>query len=700
MSGKVFQMKSKNTRKIEKIKKIKKKHGILAIFAFLLTCAVATFMFSYFIYSLAYYVLQGKLSSEYESIAYMARIYEQSLSDDYEGDVWNILNEDGREYIIRDNSGNLLVGDASNTCSESGEKVLISGCSDDVELFTDKDYPFVMVDSEGKATVKLLNLVDYIGAHRQDPELFLLLDDAEVYSDYSNVLFFNSDSYLRVPVWMGTAVRDGSETFIGKGFIYIRMSDVSIMVITTLVLGLLFIIIFMLFLVNMIGNIKSQRRSMKLFFMDLATGGHNRMWYIYKGESLLKKRSSAAYQYAVVSLLCVKYNTFCMCHSVSEGEGVVRKVSDCIGSHINRREVFAHESPESFMILLRIKDQDELMGRLNALISDLEKIDSNHSFTYHLGVSVLMPPRDASGKILRRKYVDLEQDYNNACTARSTLSGKEDSGIAFFDLKLVEERRWHDQVEEHCRGALEKQEFVVYYQPKYDPVSGLMKGTEALIRWQSPEFGFVPPGKFIPIFEHNGFITEIDHYMLEHVAADQKKWMDAGIECVPVSVNISRAHFIESDLAEQIRDTVDKTGAPRNLIEIELTESAFFDDKNALIKTVTRLKEYGFAVSMDDFGSGYSSLNSLKDMPLDILKLDAEFFRGEGQGERGKIVVAETIKLARSLNMRTVAEGVEIKEQVDFLAEQGCDMIQGFYYAKPMPADEYVEKLTAKKADK
>ena len=145
---------------------------------------------------------------------------------------------------------------------------------------------------------------------------------------------------------------------------------------------------------------------------------------------------------------------------------------------------------------------------------------------------------------------------------------------------------------------------------------------------------------------------------------------------------------------------MDKAGAPRNLIEIELTESAFFDDKNTLIKTISKLKEYGFAVSMDDFGSGYSSLNSLKDMPLDILKLDAEFFRGEAQGERGKIVVSETIKLARSLNMRTVAEGVEVKEQVDFLAEQGCDMIQGFYYAKPMPSDEYVVKLTEKKAEK
>ncbi len=140
---------------------------------------------------------------------------------------------------------------------------------------------------------------------------------------------------------------------------------------------------------------------------------------------------------------------------------------------------------------------------------------------------------------------------------------------------------------------------------------------------------------------------------------------------------------------------MDSAGTPRDLIEIELTESAFFDDKNALLETIRRLKEYGFAVSMDDFGSGYSSLNSLKDMPLDVLKIDAEFFRGENAGERGEIVVSETIRLAQSLHMRTVAEGVELKEQVDFLAEQGCDMIQGYYFAKPMPKNEFETKMAA-----
>ena len=242
--------------------------------------------------------------------------------------------------------------------------------------------------------------------------------------------------------------------------------------------------------------------------------------------------------------------------------------------------------------------------------------------------------------------------------------------------------------------AIANNEFEVYYQPKYDPKTLELKGAEALIRWNSPEYGFVSPGRFIPIFEKNGFITEIDHYMIWHVAANQRMWRDMGYNIGCVSVNVSRAHFAEKDLAYQIRDMVDSVGCPHELLEIELTESAFFDDQNAMIETIRALKSFGFKVSMDDFGAGYSSLNSLKDMPLDVLKLDAGFFRGDKGGERGQIVVSETIKLAKSLHMKTVAEGVDEKEQVDFLASQGCDLIQGYYFAKPMPKSEYEAKLT------
>ena len=157
-------------------------------------------------------------------------------------------------------------------------------------------------------------------------------------------------------------------------------------------------------------------------------------------------------------------------------------------------------------------------------------------------------------------------------------------------------------------------------------------------------------------------------------------------------MNISRAHFTREDLAEHIVHIVDKYNVPHNVIELELTESAFFDDKNTLLNTVKKLREAGFPVSMDDFGAGYSSLNSLKELHLDVLKIDADFFRGVGEEERGMLIVSDVIDLAKKLNMKIVAEGIESREQVDFLAEQECDLIQGYFFAKPMPIDEFVEK--------
>ena len=241
--------------------------------------------------------------------------------------------------------------------------------------------------------------------------------------------------------------------------------------------------------------------------------------------------------------------------------------------------------------------------------------------------------------------------------------------------------------------ALKNEEFQVYLQPKYSPTEAKLVGAEALVRWISPQDGFISPGKFIPIFEENGFITQLDDYMISHVAKLQAEWKIRGKKAVPVSVNVSRAHFAQEGLAEHICQLVDAYGPLHELIELEVTESAFFDDKDVLVETVKQLKDYGFRVSMDDFGAGYSSLNSLKDIPLDVLKLDGEFFRGEDDDGRGAIVVREAIQLARSLNMRVVAEGVEKKEQVDFLAGQGCDMIQGFYFAKPMPVKEFEDKV-------
>ena len=190
-------------------------------------------------------------------------------------------------------------------------------------------------------------------------------------------------------------------------------------------------------------------------------------------------------------------------------------------------------------------------------------------------------------------------------------------------------------------------------------------------------------------------VLELDDYMLTEVARQQAKWIAEGKKVVPVSVNISRVHFVREDLAEHICRIVDQFQVPHDVIELELTESAFFDDKSVLLNTIRKLKSYGFAISMDDFGSGYSSLNSLKELPLDVVKLDAGFFREEDEAGRGKLIVEDTISLAKKLHMKIVAEGIETREQVDFLASLNCDLIQGYYFAKPMPVSEFEERAFA-----
>ena len=257
---------------------------------------------------------------------------------------------------------------------------------------------------------------------------------------------------------------------------------------------------------------------------------------------------------------------------------------------------------------------------------------------------------------------------------------------------MREEQVWERRVEDDMDRALAANEFKVYLQPKYSTKKEELSAAEALVRWIHPEFGFVSPAKFIPIFERNGFITKLDDYMLTEVSRLQATWMEQGKKLVPISVNVSRAHFTSPDLAEHICSIVDEYKVPHEFIELELTESAFFDDKQTLLDTVKKLKEFGFKVSMDDFGAGYSSLNSLKELPLDIIKLDAQFFRDIEDKKRADLIVCDTIKLAKKLGMQIVAEGIETREQVDFLAGQHCDLIQGFYFAKPLPVAEFEER--------
>ncbi len=361
---------------------------------------------------------------------------------------------------------------------------------------------------------------------------------------------------------------------------------------------------------------------------------------------------------------------------------------------MGKGEAFARFATADFGLLLKCQSREQCEMRLRKMLAELKGIRKDKKLNYHVGIYMIDPLTHQKGdKKHYRRQVDVDQIYHYASAARQEVMGNEGQYIKVFDQQILEEQLWKRKVEDSMESALLNKEFQIYLQPKYSPVSGKLVGAEALVRWISPTDGLITPGCFIPIFEENGFITQLDDYMISGVAKLQSERKLQGKKAVPVSVNVSRAHFTREDLAEHICQLVDSYGTDHGSIELEVTESAFFGDKDMLQRIIKELKVYGFSISMDDFGAGYSSLNSLKDLPIDVLKLDMEFFRGEDVEKRGEIVVKETIQLAKNLNMKIVAEGIERKDQVEFLAEQGCDMIQGFYYAKPMTVQEFDRRV-------
>ena len=715
--------KTKNKNQIQ-FKKLKKNNVGLSIFIQLLIFVMIVLLISLTISYIVISSVKTSLVGEYEQLYAMSRIYELSLEGGEEQDqVLRTLDFSGREYMILDAEGNIIHQNGENTCSMKGGTLRLY--NESVEIYQDNESTMLSLNDDGSVDVDpdavihdIVNgwimLFSKSDRRRAFAEGFMAGisvesdgDEDEYEEEEEDDSGIRSSVYLQkseqmeeweqgmysYPLWFSLSFQDGEKFLVGKVYYRINEEDTLLLFVVFIFVAILVVLVLILKITNLIRDFLRQRRVINLYLTDPITKGHNWMHFLLRGEPYLRMSVNKRRNFAVVEIFFVKYRNFCICHTMEEGQKILEDLYQIIKKSLSRQEMCAHASTGTFALLLQYENEEELRKRLLKLLEDLENIDGTHKFAFHIGVKLLPVQLNKNGRPMRRKDLLLEKEYNNASSATATLEESDDSRIAYFDNKMLEEQKWLDAVQECQQEAVEKEEFKVYYQPKYNPKTRKLCGAEALIRWDSPKLGFVSPGRFIPIFEKNGFITEIDHYMITHVARDQKRWLDEGLECVPVSVNVSRAHFIEKDLASQICQMVDEAGTPHHLIEIELTESAFFDDKNAMINTILKLKEYGFTVSMDDFGSGYSSLNSLKDMPLDVLKLDAEFFRGQNAGERGEKVVSEAIKLARSLNMKTVAEGVEEKEQVKFLADNECDMIQGFYYAKPLPQNDYMERM-------
>lgn len=261
-----------------------------------------------------------------------------------------------------------------------------------------------------------------------------------------------------------------------------------------------------------------------------------------------------------------------------------------------------------------------------------------------------------------------------------------------YDEKMRQQVLKEQKIINAMEMAIQNKEFTLYLQPKYDIEKGTIIGAEALVRWISQENGFISPGDFIPVFENNGFVYEVDKFIWEESCRYLRKWLDEGREVHPISVNVSRIDLYDPKLVKHLVDLREKYQLPSQYLELEITESAYTDDPEQIITITRQLREAGFVILMDDFGTGYSSLNMLKDIQIDVLKLDMGFLKSSDYSAKGGNILTAILKMAESLKMQTIAEGVETKEQVEFLKSIGCKYVQGFYYSKPLPVGEF-EKL-------
>lgn len=291
--------------------------------------------------------------------------------------------------------------------------------------------------------------------------------------------------------------------------------------------------------------------------------------------------------------------------------------------------------------------------------------------------------------IIENRGDSIQKMYELVTLAAKSCKGSYLTYLSYYEPEMSQKVLQNQWVVNQMQNALDAKQFEIYLQPKYNLKTELPYGAEALVRWRHPEKGLLSPALFIPVFEQNGFIGKVDYYVWESVCRLLRKWLDSGIEPGPVSVNVSRVNMYNPNLVASLIQLAQRYAIPPRLLQLEVTESAYMDNPSVMENTLSQLQAAGFAILMDDFGSGYSSLNTLKDIHVDILKIDMKFLSGNSEASRGRSILASAVRMAGWLDTPVIMEGVETAEQVAFLKSIGCNYAQGYYYAKPMPVSDY-----------
>lgn len=425
-----------------------------------------------------------------------------------------------------------------------------------------------------------------------------------------------------------------------------------------------------------------QERLYRTAYVDPLTGSHNFHSMYTRFEEHLTALNGKA---ALVVLNVVKFKVINDLHGYQRGNEVLQQVAQVLKHFVAENETFCRMSADNFLLLLSFENKNDFAQRMMKLITQLRRECSAEEtrlmIDVALGIYELPTPAVPFYIALDRAHFALEK--------AKTLSLHKYQFFAEEDRSRVVAEQ---QMENTMHQALSNREFEVYLQPKCDFKTGHLRGAEALVRWNKTD-GIVRPDEFIPVFEKNGFILQLDMFIFEEVAHLLQQWQEKGLSLVPIAVNFSRLHLNDDRFVPQMRRVASSYNVATHLLEVELTESVIFNNLQRAQSVLNNLHRYGFSVAMDDFGAGYSSLNVLKNLHFDSIKLDKEFLGGFQDNPYAQNVIEGTVKMIKKLNVQVVAEGVETREQVDFLKQIGCDIAQGYFFSRPLKADAFEQAL-------
>ena len=408
------------------------------------------------------------------------------------------------------------------------------------------------------------------------------------------------------------------------------------------------------------------------------------LFEVFKDEAQRLLDTNSRQKYALVYVDFSDFNYVNEVFGSAYGDSILKHYGVILNALTASGELCGRVVADNFVLLLKYNEKAEIVTRQREADGEIAQYMTNvlkcQSLSTNCGICCL---EDTIEELKIEGFLD------RANFARKTVKNGTNPNYIFYNESIRSRLREEKDVESHMKEALKRREFCVYYQPKVKLSTDKVSCAEALVRWQLPDGTLIPPDKFIPVFEQKFMINELDQYVFEEVCRHLRERLDNGQRVETVSVNVSRLQFYDQDFVQRYIAIRDRYQVPPELLEVEFTESIVMDNAQLMLKIVRDLKAAGFACSIDDFGKGYSSLSLLKDLPIDVVKIDQFFFADGHDQARDLAVVQGIVELVQKFQIRTVAEGIEAEAQVSYLKQIGCDYVQGYVFYKPMPAKAY-----------